>query len=1660
MTALRDVLDSFRASSQSEREKGNYFENLSKIYFENEPKYKDLYENVWLWEEWRKYWIEHGNSDPGTDTGIDLVARTKQTNEYHAIQAKFYDSETTLYKRHIDSFFTASGKKPFTQRLLILTTDNVSHHVDDAMQGQNTPTQKITLSDLENSKIDWAETFKKKEVQLKKAHDLRDYQRNAIKNVAFGLETADRGKLIMACGTGKTFTALRLAEEVAGKGGKVLFLVPSLSLLSQTLTEWTQESTLPMHSFAVCSDSEVGKKRDKDDDYQMLVHELRYPATTNPKALANEFNKRQDDEHLNVIFSTYHSIQVISDAQKKQDLPKFDLIICDEAHRTTGAIYDGEDESAFVKIHNADFIKSKKRVYMTATPRVYGVAAKAKAENDSIVLYDMDNEEQYGKTLHTLSFSEAVKRGILVDYKVIVLTVSEDHISKNLQKVLADENNSLRVDDAAKIVGCWRALSKQDTQVDLELDPEPMKRAVAFCQVIEINKGAGTHKVSSKNIAGMFQKVVDEYRAALMKENPEHEDAVSQLICEAAHVDGSMNAAQKEEKLDWLKAELPDNTCRVLSNVRCLSEGVDVPALDAVLFLTPRNSQVDVVQSVGRVMRKPKDSKKQLGYVILPVVIPTGMSPEEALNDNKSYKVVWEVLQALRSHDDRFDAMINKLDLAGQDRSKMEVIAITDKISPKKKSDGGGSEVGKGKPKIKKAKGSVIGSAPQSYQEPKQAELNIEIGEIERAIMAKVVQKCGNRMYWDEWASDIAKIAQTNVSRITEILAHKENREEAEAFEKFLKNLHDDLNDSIGREEAIEMLAQHIITKPVFDALFDGYSFAQHNPVSMAMQEVLDVLNKHSLEKETDTLEKFYANVKMRAQGINDLGAKQKIIVELYDKFFKRAFPKMTERLGIVYTPIEVVDFIIHSIGFALKKEFGLSLSDKNVHILDPFTGTGTFITRLLQSGLINREQLPYKYQNEIHANEIILLAYYIAAINIEQVYHSIVGGDYVPFDGICLTDTFALYEKEDLATPALSDNSGRRKKQKQLDIRVIMGNPPYSVGQKNENDDNKNLDYPTLDGNIRNTYAKESGAVLQRNLYDSYIRAIRWASDRIKAEGVIGFITGNGFIDKPAMDGMRKCLAVEFSSLYIFNLRGDIRKNMLSKGSAGEGQNIFDSGSMTGIAISLLVKNPASLEQGKIFYFDIGDNLTTQEKLEKIANLTSIGGISSIESWQEIVPDEHGDWINKRDLSFINHISLGDKKDKNTPTIFKNYSLGVATNRDAWCYNFSKAVLASNMKDTVDFYTSEVQRYKSICVDLNKNAYPDPGAVINNDPLKISWTRALKNDLSRFTTKEFKAANIVRSTYRPFTDEWMYFSRDFNEMVYQMPRIFPYEGAENIVICVSGVGARSGFSALAMKYPSSLDTIEKGQCFPLKIYEEISVSEKNSEPSLFDDEVPLLDKDSQYAVSDGISDEGLDHFKNIYKNEGSYSLTKNEIFYYIYGLLHSNDYRSRFEDNLAKEMPRIPAVENYSDFLEIVKAGKALIDLHINYADADMYPINILHKGRAVDSGADIDWRLIKMKFAQKGDKSTVMYNHEITLSGIPLEAYDYIVGGKSALEWVMERQAVTTHKDSGIVNDTNLWAAETMHDSAYPLKLFQRVITVSLETMKIVNSLPKLDI
>jgi len=1635
MSALQALLTSFRNASKTEREKGTYFEELILCYLRNEATYHDLYSDVWTYNEWAKL-----QGLDGRDTGIDLVAKTSGTGYYHAIQCKLYAEDYRLQKGDIDSFFTASGKKPFTHRIIIATTDKWSEHAEDALQNQQPPVSKIDLHDLENSQIDWSHYHAKSKPILKTKKQLRDHQRFALDAVKRGLSDADRGKLIMACGTGKTLTALKIAEELAGAGKRVLFLVPSLNLLSQTLTEWTQESEIPLHSFAVCSDSDVGKKRKKDDDtVQTFTHELRYPATTEPARLATEMSKRHDAQHMSVVYSTYHSIDVISRAQHEHGLENFDLIICDEAHRTTGVTFGDDDESAFVSVHDADYIRAAKRLYMTATPRIYSDAAEAQAEKDNAKLYGMNKEEWFGKELFVITFSEAVKRGLLVDYKVIVLAVEETHVNRRIQNLLKDPDNQLKVDDAAKIIGCWKALSKQGMTDDLVGDDTAMQRAVAFCQVIEIGKGGKTHKVSSKQIAGMFQAVVEAYQES------EEFEQVANLTCEAEHVDGSMNAGQKETKLDWLKADVPENTCRILSNVRCLSEGVDVPALDAVLFLTPRNSQVDVVQSVGRVMRTSPGKKR--GYVILPVVIPAGVEPHEALNDNKTYAVVWQVLQALRSHDDRFDAMVNKLDLIGKDTSKMEVIAITDKIQKKQE------KVPKGKTKGETGQGGFTIGTASTPPKPEQAALQFEIGEIERAIYAKLVQKVGNRHHWEDWANDIAKIARTHIDRITAILENPDNAKEREAFAAFAAELRDDLNDSITDGEIIEMLAQHLITKPVFDALFEDYSFAKHNPMSQAMQAVLDILQEHQLNKEADTLQSFYDSVKMRAEGIDNAAGKQRIIKELYGKFFNNAFPNIAKRMGIVYTPVEVVDFIIHSVNHILQTEFGQTLGSKGVHILDPFTGTGTFITRLLQSGLITPEQLPYKYQNEIHANEIVLLAYYIAAINIEAVYHSIVGGNYQPFEGICLTDTFQLYEKEDLVDELLVQNSARRKRQKKLDIRVIMGNPPYSVGQSSANDNNQNVAYPNLDIRIAETYAAESMMTSVKNLYDSYIRSIRWATDRIGNSGVIGFVTNAGWIESNSSDGLRRCLVEEFSNIYVFHLRGNARTS--GELRRKEKDNVFGMGSRAPIAISLLVKNPAAQQYGQIYFHDIGDYLSLEEKLENISSFASIAGITAVSGWQSITPDMHGDWLSQRDGSFSQHIVLGDKKG-DALKLFDNFSLGVATARDIWCYNASKATVTDNMSRMIEFYNSETERFNQAFAGLDKKAREAKvDDFIDTDRTQISWERGLKQELVKDRHFSFDKSCLIQSQYRPFTKQWFYFNRRFNAMVYQMPRIFPDATAENRVISISNIGAKS-FSLLITNAVPDLQMHFNGQCFPLYLYGE-AVSEFEDTESQNAELFAVPEKKAGKQRRDALTDEGLAHFQSAYPSE---QISKEDVFYYVYGLLHSPDYRERYADNLGKELPRIPRVKTAADFWAFSQAGRKLADLHLNYETVQPYPLHVNTGGKTL---TDADYRVEKMKYGKTGkdkDLTMLQYNNKITLTGIPLEAYDYIVNGKPALDWVVERQCVKKDKDSGIVNDANDWAVETMGNPRYPLELFQRVVTVSLETMKIVHGLPQLDI
>ncbi|WP_273724589.1 type ISP restriction/modification enzyme, partial [Bartonella sp. AU18XJBT] len=841
--------------------------------------------------------------------------------------------------------------------------------------------------------------------------------------------------------------------------------------------------------------------------------------------------------------------------------------------------------------------------------------------------------------------------------------------------------------------------------------------------------------------------------------------------------------------------------------------------------------------------------------------------------------------------------------------------------------------------------------------------------------------------------------------------------------------------------------------------------FVQENPVSCALQRVLNVLDKVTPKEESQDLKNISRSVQFYTRGITTLEAQQSLIVELYNEFFRYAFPRTVEKLGIVYTPIEVVDFIIHSVDDVLRNEFGKSLGSRGVSILDPFTGTGTFITRLLQSNLIKPEDMEYKYRYDIHANEIVLLAYYIAAINIEATYHGLMKGNYIPFKHIGLTDTFQMLERKDLLQELFKENSEYLEHQKNLDIEVIFGNPPYSSGQRNENDNNANVEYEILDRSIQNTYALKSQAILKRNLYDSYIRAIRWASNRLSSQGgVVAYISGNGWVDKTFADGMRKCLQNEYSSIYIINLRGDIRKNIKSKELSKEGGNVFGSGSQNGIAVTIFVRNPNNSQHCKIYYHDIGDNLSTEKKLEMLQYFGSVGGITNEAGWQIITPDEHGDWINQRDNSFKDFLTIGDKKGNNKK-LFETFSLGVVTNRDAWAYNSSRETLKKNMSNMIAFYNSEVERFNAAYGHVDRRIRTKAvNDFVDTDERKISWSHNVKQELVKGKFFELEDTCLTQSLYRPFTQQWLYYNRTFNERVYQMPRIFPMgKVVENMVIQITGTGTQSGFSVLMSEDLPNLDVVDKGQCFPRYFYEDITSlkSKDNNQSHLFTNATEE-NKTSALQRRDAITDEGLAYFKAAYPNE---KISKDDLFYYVYGILHSEDYRTRYAHNLCKELPRIPCVKTADDFWSFVTAGRKLGHLHVNYEDVEPYPVTF-KKGnpKLTDiSNPEKFYYVTEMKFAKAGkekDKSTVIYNSNITITDIPLEAYEYIVNGKPALEWVMGRQCVKTEKKSGIVNNANRYAVETIGNPAYPLELFQRVITVSLETIKIVKNLPKLEI
>ena len=1580
---FQGTLDYIREVAKTQHKKGELFERLMLKYFSEDPDYKEQFSDVWLWKQWAQLRTEYD----GRDIGIDLVAK-KHDGSYCAIQCKCYEETTKISKPDIDSFISASASEIFTLRILVNTGGELGPNALGAIIPLGDKFRMTRFSDLENSPFTWPDLSIQEPEALtyqQKTFSLKDHQREAFNDVINGFKEHDRGKLIMACGTGKTFTALRIVEEFAGTEGKVLYLVPSIGLLSQAMREWSDQRGIDHSYIGICSDKYAG-----DTTEDASIQELKIPVTTDPLSITQTLLKT-DTGKMTVVFCTYQSLPLIEKAQDA-GAPQFDIILCDEAHRTTGIDKPGDKTSPFILVHDAERIRANKRLYMTATPKLYTESARTQAAEYNVDVFSMDDEEKYGPQFHRLPFSKAVEIGELSDYKVAIFSISEFEVNSALSGNTGRYGSEININDATRIIGCWRALQNPEDKKKDDETRIPLKRVIAFTNRID----------ESKALAYYWNDIIED----ATKNLPEDE-IPDDFKCETKHVDGTVHALNRKARIDWLKGDT-DGVCRILSNARCLSEGIDVPALDAVIFYKPRKSHIDIVQAVGRVMRKAPG--KQFGYVILPVAIPNDRDPAAALDDNERFSNVWSVLNALRSHDDRLDAKINSIDL---NKELPDSIIIGG-------SGSGNDDIG--------LSGTQLTLLP----------IDIPV----HAIISKIVEKCGDKKYWESWAKDVAEIFDRLVDRIKNLLENSENAALSKKFDNFHTELQKTINDSITRNKAVDMMAQHILTRPVFDALFENYDFSSGNPVAIALNSLQKDFAEFGLESETRDLKGFYESVQRSASGIKTSEGRQQVLSDLYEQFFKKALKKEAERLGIAYTPIELVGFILHSVNDVLQEEFGRTLTDEGVHILDPFTGTGTFLVQLLQSGLIQPDDLERKYREELHANEILLLAYYIASVNIEEAFRGQRGGDsnYEPFNGIILTDTFNLNKPEEEENLSLLpeeqrmvENNERVERQQNLPIEVIIGNPPWSAKQQDAADENPNVEYPELEKRIENTYAKYSSVTNKQSLYDMYKMAIRWSTDKLaeQEQGIVAFVTPATWIDGNTEAGVRACLPKEFSSIYALNLRGNAR--IYGEQGKYEGEGVFGSATQSPVAITILVKNPNAEYDGcRIHYREIGGHLKRKEKLKILRETDSV---KRFNDWQIITPNEYYDWIEQRGNAFPNFYPLGTKGAKAgtaDDAIFELFSSGYKTGRDVYIYNFSRDACAENAQRMT-------QDYLAALSELEQNPELTVNKVTIRYNTNIKWDDDLKNNLKQQKQTEFDDNYIRKVVYRPFVATNGYVDYIFAQRKYQMDKLFPDSSSENRVICVPGISSKKHFSCLMTDTMPDVNLNDAGtQCFPRWQY---------PKPA----DAAQITIENEAAPIDNISNTALQAFQEHYRDD---TITKDNIFDYVYGILHAPSYREQFANDLSKMLPRIPYAPDFHAFAE---AGKALAELHLNYETCEQYP------GLKVEPiKPQLLWqeepehfllRKQAMKYKDKNTKDILIINEHVMLTGIPEEAHQYVVNGRTPLAWFINRYKITPpEKNSGILNDANGWFA----DPRDIVPAIARIIHLSVQSTRIINTLP----
>ena len=1486
---------------QSTTEKGRLLEIATKLHLERQGF------TVYFWQEWAS---QKGLSLQ--DKGIDLVA--EKDGEVYTVQCKNWNRAVSW--RDVGTFVGSLLRKDINFKGGFLVATSISKEVEREIERLGKTIIPVSADDL-SEYLDQAKALLEGKPLIKEKKQLRPYQEQAVKSVLEGLQCKDRGKLIMPPGTGKTLVALRIAESF-GVGKLILFLCPSIALLDQSIKAWFKDSELPIHAYAVVSDRGVGK-----DDELNSRSLLSFPATTSAKELLGVFRLKEDK--LNVIFSTYQSLDVIKEAQRG-GLPEFDLIICDEAHRTAGV--SKREETNFKLVHSNEHIKGKKRLYMTATPKVFDVGREERErieEENLVKIFDMSDEEIFGPTFFEYSFRRAIEEGYLSPYRIVVMTVDKKEVQEKLYEYLMSQG-SLSIDDTTKLVGLGKLIKGEVQNEDGTPLNLSIKRGIVF--VNRVSK--------SKRIAEDFQAVFREYFG-------------TQSPADIQHIDGNMSVFEKRRKINWLREG--GEKSHILTNAKVLTEGIDVPALDFVAFFDPKESVVDIIQALGRVVRKAEN--KEFGLVFIPLVVSTDRENVDEQIERTSYKTLWQVLNAVASLDSAFQSQIRVILIEDGNRTR-EIDQNRERVIILNK-----------------------GNIQPSLFEP-----------IRKYLSTKIVRSFRlGAIFLKDWAQETAKTAQDLKAHIQ--IALEKDLSFRQKFEELRRALTTLLNESISDQDALNLIVQYILTKPIFDAVFEYKS---------QVDEILDSIFeyfRHFLQNNIRELDKFYEQVQAKASGLRNEEERQEFLRHLYTNFFSVAFKETTDELGIAYTPVPLVSFIVKFVNWLTQKHFGKTLDDEGVVILEPFAGMGTFVSLAIEN--MDPQKLEEKLQRkEIWANEILLLPYMAMVKNIESTIAKKVG-KHLPFETALWTDSFSLmeklYEKQSPKLPMIIPEKFNELIDAQLKakVNVIISNPPWRAGRENENVGRQNVRYRNLRMRIEQTYAKyakQLGTTLVNSLYDTYIQALRMASDRIE-EGVIGFVLNNGWLKGLAGRGVRKALSEEFAEVYVYDLRGDVREK-----SKKEGENVFPI--QTGNCLLFLVKRKDKKGLAKIHYKAVRDYAKREEKF---AELREWEEKPDQIPWEEITPNQSHDWIDKGEEEFENFVKLDE-------VIFNTSSSALKTNRDAYAYNFSRDDLKKHMGRLIDTFNEHLEKVWNGEI-TKKNVE----GKVERDQRKIKWDGTLKGWLFRLReNQKFKEERVFPAFYRPFVPMRVYFDRVFNNSVYLLPSIFPTPEAENLVIVVSGVGKGRVFDAfITTKIVDISFHTTSVVLFPLYIYTEVKT---------------LYGTVSQ--KQDNISDQALRLFQ---KALNDISITKEDIFFYVFGVLSTPSYVERFRNNLSKELPRVPILDS---FWEISKLGRELAGLQLAY-QRYVWAVVMKEEREELPEYSNLtitaDENALK-EYVEKvrldKENREIIINEKVKVQGIPEFSFECRIGNYPPIRWVSKYLVRKENKDTGIVWDPMLRVEE----------------------------------